>query len=82
MLSDQIISITDLRQNATHIIDDVKNNEKIIVIHNTPKAVIIDVEDYDEYKKMSEYKELFENMLFLINNPSLNFLKDEPDLYE
>jgi prevent-host-death family protein len=82
MISDQIISITDLRQNATHIIEDLKNNEKIVVVHNSPKAAIIDINDYDEYKKMLTYKDFLENVLFLLNNPSLDFLKNEPDLYE
>jgi prevent-host-death family protein len=82
MLKDQIISITDLRQNATQIVDDVVNFEKIVVVHNDPKAVIINVATYDEYKELVKYKDLLENILFLLQNKSLDFLKEEPNLYD
>lgn len=82
MITDQLISITELRQNASQIIEKLKNADKIVIIHNKPKAALIDIEEYERYKKLSKYEEAIENMLFLANNPSLNFLKNEPDLYE
>lgn len=34
----------------------------------------------EEYKKKSSFNE--ENTTFLVGNPSLDFLNEEPDLYE
>jgi len=83
MLTDQIISITDLRQNASKIIADVGHQDRIVVVHNKPKAAIISIEAYEFLKKISGWPpEALENALFLANNKSLDFLKDEPDLYE
>lgn len=48
MISDKIISISDLRTNATNIIKKLPEvGEKYIFIHNKPKAVLIDSEIFE-----------------------------------
>lgn len=48
MISDKVISISDLRTNATNIIKELPEKwEKYIFIHNTPKAVLLDTEVFE-----------------------------------
>ncbi|PZM85016.1 hypothetical protein DLH72_02335 [Candidatus Gracilibacteria bacterium] len=47
MISDKVISISDLRSNATNIIKNLNLGEKYIFIHNKPKAVLIDSEVFE-----------------------------------
>lgn len=47
MISDKVISISDLRSNATNIIKNLNLWEKYIFIHNKPKAVLIDSEVFE-----------------------------------
>ena len=46
------------------------------------KAALIPIEQYEALKRLQGLSpEARENGLFLANNPSFDFLKDEPDLY-
>jgi hypothetical protein len=48
MIKDRIISISDLRTNATKIINDLpKTGDKYIFIHNEPKAVLVDIDWFE-----------------------------------
>lgn len=82
MITNKLISITDLRQNATHIIKDIANIEKIVVVHNRPKAAIIHIKDYEAFKRFAAYQDLLEHVIFLAENASLMQLNNEPNLYE
>ena len=82
MITNQFVSITDLRQDATAIISALAVQEKIVMVHGKPKAALIDINEYEKFKSLAKYMKLMENAQFLANNPSLKFLEDEPDLYE
>ncbi len=48
MIKDKVISISDLRANATKIIDDLpKTGDKYIFVHNKPKAVLVDIDWFE-----------------------------------
>jgi len=81
MISNQLISITDLRQNATHILNEIAELEKIVIVHNRPKAAIIDIVDYENYKQFNSYQSLIESVIFFAENTARNFFSLEPDLY-
>jgi prevent-host-death family protein len=82
MISDQLVSVTDLRQSAARLLNELDEGEKIIVVHNKPKAALIAIESYEQYKVWTMNKDLIDSMLSLAYNPSFEFLHDEPDLYE
>ncbi|USN58965.1 MAG: type II toxin-antitoxin system Phd/YefM family antitoxin [Candidatus Peribacteria bacterium] len=68
MIKDRVISISDLRTNATKIINDLpKTGDKYIFVHNKPKAVLVDID-------------WFENARKKINVHGIEF--DTPDNYE
>lgn len=48
MITDQCISVTDLRTNTKQCIDKLKEGEKYIFINNKPKAVLMDIEMYEK----------------------------------
>ena len=46
---DKFVSITDVRRNASFYINNInKNWEKIILVNNKPKAVLIDIKIYEQ----------------------------------
>jgi len=47
MITDQCVSITDLKKDMNAIIKDLKR-EKIIFVNNTPVAVLMDVRKYEK----------------------------------
>lgn len=52
MLKDKVIFISDLRTNATQIINDIpKSGDKYIFVHNKPKAVLVDVDWFETVSK-------------------------------
>jgi len=52
MIKDRVISISDLRTNATKIINDLpKTGDKYIFIHNEPKAVLVDIDWFETVSK-------------------------------
>ena len=52
MIKDKVISISDLRSNATKIIENLsKTWDKYIFIHNKPKAVLVDIDWFETVSK-------------------------------
>ncbi len=47
MIKEQCISITDLRKNATMYLGSLKK-PKYIFVNNKPKAVLIDIDEYEK----------------------------------
>ena len=48
MLKDKVISISDLRTNATKIINSIpETGDKYVFVHNKPKAVLVDVDWFE-----------------------------------
>jgi antitoxin (DNA-binding transcriptional repressor) of toxin-antitoxin stability system len=82
MFANHIVSITDLRQNATSIIKNLKKGIKFVMVHGKPKAALIPMDQYEKIAPLIENPMLSESMIQLAHNPSLNFLHDEPDLYD
>jgi prevent-host-death family protein len=50
MITDQCVSVTDLKKDMNAIIKDLKR-EKIIFVNNTPVAVLMDVRKYEKILK-------------------------------
>jgi prevent-host-death family protein len=46
MITDQCVSVTDLKKDMNAIIKNLKR-EKIIFVNNTPVAVLMDVRKYE-----------------------------------
>lgn len=61
MITDQCISVTDLRTNTKQCLDKLKDGEKYIFINNKPKAVLMDIEFYEKFFVGYVLKELPEN---------------------
>lgn len=49
MLKDQCISITELRTKTKECLEDLEKNPKYVFVNNKPVAVIITIEEYDNY---------------------------------
>jgi prevent-host-death family protein len=47
MITDQCVSVTDLKKDMNAIIRNLKR-EKIIFVNNTPVAVLMDVKKYEK----------------------------------
>jgi prevent-host-death family protein len=47
MITDQCVSVTDLKKDMNAIIKDLRK-EKIIFVNNTPVAVLMDVRKYEK----------------------------------
>ena len=47
MLTDQCISVTDLKKNMNAYIKDLRR-DKIVFVNNTPVAVLMDVKKYEK----------------------------------
>ena len=47
MITDQCVSVTDLKKNMNAYVKDLKK-EKIIFVNNTPVAVLMDVRKYEK----------------------------------
>lgn len=54
MLSDQCISITDLRTKTKECLDNLQDAEKYIFINNKPIAVIVNLKQFEEIKRKAE----------------------------
>ncbi len=53
-MSQSFVSITELRQDATNIINELKDTwDQIVLVNNKPKAVLV---DFDEYEQLSNWK--------------------------
>lgn len=49
MLKNQCISVTDLRTNTKECLEALERGEKYIFVNNKPKAVLMDIGDYEEH---------------------------------
>ncbi|MEI7742050.1 MAG: type II toxin-antitoxin system Phd/YefM family antitoxin [bacterium] len=49
MLKDQCISVTELRTKTKECLDNLLNEPKYIFINNQPVAVLMDIDEYEEY---------------------------------
>ena len=47
MLTDQCVSVTDLKKNMNAYIKDLRR-DKIVFVNNTPVAVLMDVKKYEK----------------------------------
>ena len=47
MLTDQCVSVTDLRKHANIYIDTIKK-PKFVFVNNQPKAVLLDIKMYEQ----------------------------------
>lgn len=47
MLTDQCVSVTDLKKNMNSYVKDLRR-DKIIFVNNTPVAVLMDVKKYEK----------------------------------
>lgn len=47
MITEQCISVTELRNNMNHHIKDLKKGSKIIFLNNKPIAVLSDINQFD-----------------------------------
>ena len=47
MITDQCVSVTDLKKNMNSYVKDLKK-DKIIFVNNTPVAVLMDVKKYEK----------------------------------
>jgi PHD/YefM family antitoxin component YafN of YafNO toxin-antitoxin module len=52
MLTEQVISITDLRKDTTSIINNLRL-PKYVFVNNKPKAVVMDMEEYETLKRQA-----------------------------
>ncbi|MGE3278933.1 MAG: type II toxin-antitoxin system prevent-host-death family antitoxin [Candidatus Altimarinota bacterium] len=49
MIKDQCVSITDLRRNAKEVLERLpKTGVQYIFVNNRPKAVLVDIDDFEE----------------------------------
>ena len=60
MLRDQCISITDLRTKTKACLEHLEGGEKYVFVNNKPKAVILDIEIYEQLVR-PEFAELSES---------------------
>lgn len=54
MLTDQCISVTDLKKNMNAYVKDLRR-DKIIFVNNAPVAVLMDVKKYEKMMKQSNF---------------------------
>ena len=48
MLKEQCISVTDLRTKTKEYLESLKESEKYIFVNNKPRAVLMDIDEYEE----------------------------------
>ena len=54
MLTDQCVSVTDLKKNMNAYVKDLRR-DKIIFVNNAPVAVLMDVKKYEKMMKESNF---------------------------
>lgn len=54
MLTDQCISVTDLKKNMNAYVKDLRK-DKIIFVNNAPVAVLMDVKKYEKMMKQGNF---------------------------
>mgnify|MGYP001561351889 CR=1 FL=1 len=58
MLKSQCISVTELRTNTKACLEDLEKEPKYIFINNHPVAVLLNIDEYEEYFVRPELIEL------------------------
>ena len=56
MLSNQCISITDLRTKTKECLDDLWKQEKYIFVNNKPVAVLVDVAMFEKWNTLFDFE--------------------------
>ena len=54
MLTDQCVSVTDLKKNMNAYVKDLRK-DKIIFVNNSPVAVLMDVKKYEKMMHASKF---------------------------
>jgi prevent-host-death family protein len=54
MLTDQCVSVTDLKKNMNAYVKDLKK-DKIIFVNNAPVAVLIDIKKYEKMMREGNF---------------------------
>ena len=54
MLTDQCVSVTDLKKNLNAYVKDLRK-DKIIFVNNAPVAVLMDVKKYEKMMRENNY---------------------------
>ena len=54
MLTDQCVSVTDLKKNMNAYVKDLRK-DKIIFVNNAPVAVLIDIKKYEKMMRESNF---------------------------
>lgn len=54
MLTDQCVSVTDLKKNMNAYVKDLKK-DKIIFVNNAPVAVLMDVKKYEKMMQTEKF---------------------------
>ncbi len=49
MIKDQCVSVTDLRLHTKKCLENLKKGKKYIFVNNKPMAVLMDIEEYENY---------------------------------
>jgi prevent-host-death family protein len=76
---DELVGITELGRSLGNYLDKVtsKSLEKLAIVRrNKPEAVIIPIDEYEELKKLSEFKIDKNNCLYQLKNIKENKLED------
>lgn len=61
MLKDQCISVTDLRMKTKECLEHLDDKPKYVFVNNRPVAVILDINEYEEYFAKPELIQLKED---------------------
>ena len=70
MISDKVISISDLKSSPSKYINSLKTEwEKYIFVHNKPKAVIMDVKKFEMYERLK--KTLLDNNIWFSSDENI-----------
>lgn len=61
MLTDQCVSVTDLKKNMNAYVKDLRK-DKIIFVNNSPVAVLMDVKKYEKMMHESNFLNIWNEM--------------------
>lgn len=61
MFKDQCISVTDLRTRTKECLEDLGKEPKYIFINNNPVAVLLDIDEYEDFFSKPQLIELEKN---------------------
>lgn len=58
MFKEQCISVTDLRTRTKEYLESLKEGEKYIFVNNKPRAVLMDIDEYENLRQDCRLQEL------------------------